>query len=164
MKMVYQVWAIGYNKDDTITDVAEMLGEFKYKKDAMWCAERFSDMNQIYREKPDFEYMTIEVEYVKVFRSGDEEAEDSDVVNTIYWNDNGHDNMYTLENVLSNLTPLNSINIWNYDDYTLNDTGNRAYNKLITMINDIGIITERTDITAILIDALDSILESNGNS
>ena len=84
-EVLYAVWAIGYDKDDEVTDCDYLIGEFDNADEAIACAEDFTieKFNAEY-QKPyeDTTYLSIEVETV----IADPEDEDCGTMNvgTVY--------------------------------------------------------------------------------
>ena len=66
-EVTYEVWALGYNKDDDCTDAEYLIGEFSNPDEAIECAEKFTleTFNAEYEKpSPDTAYLCIEVETV----------------------------------------------------------------------------------------------------
>lgn len=83
--MRFEVWALGFDRDDFCTDVEEFLGSFSNKIDAINHAKKFKDISYIYDQTAiqDYlqpgDYFEIRVESVQTLPDGISEN-----INTVY--------------------------------------------------------------------------------
>ena len=79
-EVIYAVWAVGYNKNNELTDVEYLLGEFSAHNEAFDFAENFT-LEDFYAEfkstQEDVVYFSIEIETVVA----DPEDEDGGTMN-----------------------------------------------------------------------------------
>lgn len=46
-KYTYEVWALGFDKDNMCTDIEKLLGEFDNKQEAIYCAEQYNSISDV---------------------------------------------------------------------------------------------------------------------
>lgn len=82
----YEVWALGYDKNDIATDAEEFLGQFPDLNSAITHADRFKDVTYIYDADAIYDaigndgYLSVRVELV----NNNNECEDILYENNIY--------------------------------------------------------------------------------
>ncbi len=128
-EVLYAVWALGYNKDDDITDTEVLVGEFTIPDEAVACAENLTikAIDELGYEKPDNDtaYFSVEVETVV----GDPDDEDGGTMNigTIYkrdlWIDGEYGSEDCLEEMLDELVEVDPIIAITVEDYELLEDG-----------------------------------------
>lgn len=128
-EVLYAVWALGYNKDDDITDTEVLVGEFTNPDEAVACAENLTikAIDELGYEKPDNDtaYFSVEVETVV----GDPDDEDGGTMNigTVYqrnlWIDGEYSSEDCLEEMLDELVEVDPIIAITADDYELLEDG-----------------------------------------
>jgi hypothetical protein len=128
-EVLYAVWALGYNKDDDITDMEVLVGEFTNPDEAVACAENLTikAIDELGYEKPDNDtaYFSVEVETVV----GDPDDEDGGTMNigTIYkrdlWIDGEYGSEDCLEEMLDELVEVDPIIAITAEDYELLEDG-----------------------------------------
>lgn len=128
-EVLYAVWALGYNKDDDITDTEVLVGEFTNPDEAVACAENLTikAIDELGYEKPDPDtaYFSVEVETVV----GDPDDEDGGTMNigTIYkrdlWIDGEYGSEDCLEEMLDELVEVDPIIAITAEDYELLEDG-----------------------------------------
>lgn len=128
-EVLYAVWALGYNKDDDITDTEVLVGEFTNPDEAVACAENLTikAIDELGYEKPnnDTAYFSVEVETVV----GDPDDEDGGTMNigTVYqrnlWIDGEYGSEDCLEEMLDELVEVDPIIAITADDYELLEDG-----------------------------------------
>jgi hypothetical protein len=128
-EVLYAVWALGYNKDDDITDTEVLVGEFTNPDEAVACAENLTikAIDELGYEKPDNDtaYFSVEVETVV----GDPDDEDGGTMNigTIYkrdlWIDGEYGSEDCLEEMLDELVEVDPIIAITAEDYELLEDG-----------------------------------------
>lgn len=128
-EVLYAVWALGYNKDEDITDTEILVGEFTNPDEAVACAENLTikAIDELGCEKPDNDtaYFSVEVETVV----GDPDDEDGGTMNvgTIYkrdlWIDGEYGSEDCLEEMLDELVEVDPIIAITAEDYELLEDG-----------------------------------------
>jgi hypothetical protein len=128
-EVLYAVWALGYNKDDDITDTEVLVGEFTNPDEAVACAENLTikAIDELGYEKPDNDtaYFSVEVETVV----GDPDDEDGGTMNigTVYqrnlWIDGEYGSEDCLEEMLDELVEVDPIIAITAEDYELLEDG-----------------------------------------
>jgi hypothetical protein len=128
-EVLYAVWALGYNKDDDITDTEVLVGEFTNPDEAVACAENLTikAIDELGYEKPDNDtaYFSVEVETVV----GDPDDEDGGTMNigTAYqrnlWIDGEYCSEDCLEEMLDELVEVDPIIAITAEDYELLEDG-----------------------------------------
>jgi hypothetical protein len=128
-EVLYAVWALGYNKDDDITDTEVLVGEFTNHDEAVACAENLTikAIDELGYEKPDNDtaYFSVEVETVV----GDPDDEDGGTMNigTVYqrnlWIDCEYGSEDCLEEMLDELVEVDPIIAITAEDYELLEDG-----------------------------------------
>jgi hypothetical protein len=129
-EVTYEVWALGYDKNDNVTDAEMLIGEFANPDEAVACAEKLTLADIVFNDDSDdcelkvpLGYISVEVETVVP------DEEDSTMnVGTVYKRDLWLDGEYGSEDCLEvcldeaaeDLDPIVAITS---DDYELLEDG-----------------------------------------
>ena len=59
----YEVWALGFDKDNMCTDIEKLLGTFDDKQEAIYCAEQYTNVSDV---KVDDDEQLVEGDYLEI--------------------------------------------------------------------------------------------------
>ncbi len=128
-EVTYEVWALGYDKDDNPTDAEMLIGEFADPDEAVNCAEKLTLADVVFNDDtPECElkvplgHISVEVETVVP-----DEDDSTMNVGSIYkrdlWLDGEYGTEDCLEEMLDDLAEVDPIVVISCDDYSLLEDG-----------------------------------------